>query len=135
MSESAKDPRLVEDPVFKNTRREALIVLSAWALCFVYTCTYCYLNGYTSHDVEPSATGGSLAELADFSAFDRDPSTLTTPFGLGIPDWVFYGILTPWVLCIMFTIFFCQFIFREEDLGDDALAAAPEAASEGGSDG
>jgi len=110
----------VEDPVFRNSLREAKIILSIWALAMAYTCTYCYLYGYESHPSDPAAVGPAVSSwFGPLASFDRDPATLTTPFGLGIPDWVFYGVVAPWIVCLLGTFVFCLFIFKEDDLGDD----------------
>ncbi|MEO2049246.1 MAG: hypothetical protein ABGX16_22025 [Pirellulales bacterium] len=122
----------VEDPVFLNSLREAKIIISIWALAMVYTCTYCYLYGYESHPSDPAAVGPAVSSwVGPLESFDRDPTTLTTPFGLGIPDWVFYGVVAPWIACLLATFVFCLFVFKEDELGDDEELAP--AASEGGS--
>jgi len=123
-SESGKNlaaaSQQVEDPVFRNSLREAKIIISIWAVAMVYTCTYCYLYGYQSHPSDPAAIGPAVSSwFGPLESFDRDPATLTTPFGLGIPDWVFYGIVTPWIGCLLATFVFCLFIFKEDDLGDE----------------
>ena len=118
------DPRrLEEDTVYRHSVREAIVILSMWVVCFVYTCTYCYLFGYLSHEGNPLSTGPALGSwLGPLEAFDREPASLTTPLGLGIPDWVFYGIAMPWALCILATFWFCLFFFKEDDLGEEGSA-------------
>jgi hypothetical protein len=81
-----------DDPVFRHARREALVILGLWLTCLLYTLTVCYFWGY-----------------------NRDPATLTDVWG--IPDWVFYGIFFPWAFCDLFTIWFCFFHAKEDDLG------------------
>jgi len=118
--EYAAASQLVEDPVFRNSLREAKIIISIWALAMVYTCTYCYLNGYESHPSDPAAIGPAVSSwFGPLKSYDRDPARLTTPLGLGIPDWVFYGVVTPWIVCLLATFVFCLFVFKEDDLGDD----------------
>jgi len=121
----------VEDPLFRNSLREAKIIIAIWAVALVYTCTYCYLYGYESHPSDPAAVGPAVSSwFGPLESFDRDPTTLTTPLGLGIPDWVFYGVITPWIVCIVATFVFCLFIFKEDELGDNQeLVPTP---SEGG---
>jgi hypothetical protein len=63
-----------EDPVVRTGRREAAIALSIFALALTYTVGYCSWYGYNR----------SFDELR---------------FILGFPDWVFVGILVPWVVC------------------------------------
>lgn len=122
---------LVEDPIYRRSLIEARIILSIWAIALVYTCTYCYLFGYVSHPADPAATGPAISELiGPLESFDRDPASLKTPFGLGIPDWIFFGVAAPWLACIVVTIVFCLFFFRADDLGSESESAT--AAGAGG---
>ena len=104
------------DPLLANSRREAIIILTVWATCLLYTTGYCYLFGYLSYEPMPEATGPALNDLLSPGMEGRDPGSLWTPLSLGIPDWVFFGILTPWLCCIAFTLWFCFAIFKEDDL-------------------
>lgn len=106
------------DPLYRNALREAKFILSVWTLCLVYTTTYCYLYGYISHEGTPESTGPDIGTLVGpLPSFNRDPESLTTPLGLAIPDWIFYGVVLPWTICIIFTIWFCLSYFTEDDLG------------------
>jgi hypothetical protein len=109
---AAVDTMQRSSAIYRHTRREALVILLAWAVAFAYTCLSCYRFGYASHAPNPDAwpPAGSVP------AWDRDPATLTTPLGLGIPDWVFYGIILPWLACIGFTCWFCLRLFVDDDL-------------------
>ena len=109
------------DPVYLHTRREATFILILWICCFCYTTTYCYLNGYLSHEAHRNSTGPAIGTmLGDLESMNRDPESLSTPLGLGIPDWVFYGIVIPWALCILITFWFCFFYYVEDDLEAEA---------------
>lgn len=109
-----------DDPVYRHARREAFFILGLWTSCFFYTIGYCYLNGYLTHEPDPTATGPAISELVGpLESFNRDPESLSEPFGLGIPDWVFYGIVVPWLVCIVATFWFCFFLYVEDDLNDD----------------
>lgn len=124
--------RQAEDPVYQNSLREAKIIISIWIVALLYTCTYCYLFGYQSHPSDSAAIGPAISSwFGPLESFDRDPATLTTPLGLGIPGWVFYGIAAPWIACLLATFVFCLFIFRADDLGDDQELLP--STSEGGS--
>jgi hypothetical protein len=120
-----------EDTIYRHTLREAKIILILWSVALVYTCTYCYLNGYESHPSDPSATGPAVSSwFGPLESFDRDPTLLTTPLGLGIPDWVFYGVVLPWLACIVATFWFCLFVYHEDELGNEEenwLDAGPSA--------
>ena len=125
MSTASKtNPERPYDPAMLRSRWEASLILGLWACCMVYTCTYCYLYGYQTHAPlrADRVTGPDIAEVAGpMESFNRDPESLTYPFGLGIPDWVFWGIVTPWAVCIVLSVIFCLFIFKEEDLGEDHI--------------
>lgn len=87
-------PQCREDPVLRSARREAIAVLLTWVAALTYTVTYCYLHGY----------GRSLGSLT---------------FVLGFPDWVFWGIVVPWLLCCLLSTWFAFRFIRDEDLGED----------------
>ncbi|HEV7223665.1 MAG TPA: DUF997 family protein [Pirellulales bacterium] len=97
----AKIPRR-EDPLLRSARREALVVLGVWLAAFVYTIGYCYAFGY-----------------------GRDPDTLS--FVLGFPDWVFWGVVTPWSACTAISIWFAMAFMSDDDLGPE-----PDEAADGG---
>ena len=119
-----------EDPLFLNSLREAKIIISIWAIALVYTCSYCYLYGYQTHPSDPASVGPAVSSwVGPLESFDRDPTTLTTPLELGIPDWVFYGVVSPWIACLLATFVFCLFIFKEDQLEDESSSASN---SEGG---
>ena len=83
-----------DDPVLRSARREAIVVFLTWLAAMTYTITYCYLNGY-----------------------NRKAESLK--FVLGIPDWVFWGILAPWTVCALFSFYFGATFVRDEDLGEE----------------
>ena len=116
-----------DDPVFLDSRREAIFILCLWCSCFFWTICWCYHNGYVQHASVP----GHITEfLPDHTGWDRDPATLVTPLGLGIPDWVFWGIAVPWVLCIVISMWFCFWFMRDDEeqiraATDDGNGASP----------
>jgi len=87
-------PRPAADPLFRSARREALIALVTWGAAVAYTVTYCQRFGY-----------------------DRDLESLT--FVLWFPDWIFWGIVVPWLACIAFSVWFAFGMMRDEDLGSN----------------
>lgn len=87
-----------DDPVLQSSRREAIVVCIAWLSAMLYTVTYCYRFGY----------GREVADLK---------------FVLGFPDWIFWGIVTPWTVCIAFSFLFGALCMRDEDLGEDTEGA------------
>ena len=118
----AEEPRALEiDPTYRNSLREAKFILGLWAVCFVYTTGYGYLNGYLVHQPLPSSTGPGITELfGPLESFNRDPESVTYPLGLGIPDWIFYGVAVPWVICIVLSFWYGLFMFAEDDLSEGA---------------
>ena len=90
----------LEDPVVRSGRREALWTLSLWLAAAIYSVTYCTLWGY-----------------------DRPIERLR--FVLWFPDWVFWGIVAPWGVCTVVSIYFALYVIE-----DDPLASADDAASE-----
>lgn len=99
-----------DDPIYLQSRREATVILTIWFLCFVWTVSYCYWKGYTDHAPTPE----TITEyLPDHRAWNRDPESLETPYGLGIPDWCFWGVAVPWVGCMLFSAFFSLFYMTD----------------------
>ena len=104
------------DPTFLNARREAVIILSAWALSTIYCCIYCYFFGYQRP--------GNPLGVEDIRPI------------LGMPSWVFWGVMAPWAACTAFIVWFAGFYMADDDLGVDHAAELDEdireAAVEGG---
>jgi hypothetical protein len=83
-----------EDPVLTNARREALLVFAIWLASCVYSITVCYRLGY-----------------------GRDVTTLT--YILGFPDWIFWGVVTPWTVCTVLSFVLSYFVIRDDELGEE----------------
>ncbi len=94
---------LEEDPVFLNSRREAIVIAGLWFAALLWTVPYCYTFGYQPPD---------------------DPEQLQTV--MGMPSWVFWGIAAPWGVCSLATIFLCLSCIRDDDLGEAPEDAEPE---------
>jgi hypothetical protein len=83
-----------EDTLVRHARREAAIALAMWLVAMTYTITYCYANGY-----------GRTAENLSFV--------------LWFPDWVFWGIVVPWGICVAASLVFAFRIMGDESLGEE----------------
>ncbi len=83
------------DPVYLHSRREALIIFGVWVAAFCWSVPYCYLNGYPPR---------------------VDPDTFATVWGM--PAWVFWGIVVPWLVADLVTIWICFFYIADDDLGE-----------------
>jgi hypothetical protein len=83
------------DPLFLNSRREALIIFALWVCGLLWAVPFCYLTGYV----------GSV-----------DPESMSTIWG--IPTWLFWGIFVPWLVADAFTTWFCFCYMKDDDLGE-----------------
>jgi hypothetical protein len=81
-----------EDPLVCTARREALAVALVAVTAMIYTVGYCTRFGY-----------GRAGEPLRFV--------------LGFPDWVFWGILVPWGVCVVIAAGFSWWFAHDEDLG------------------
>lgn len=84
-----------EDPVVSDSRREAVLTLILFAIAASYTVGYSTLFGY-----------------------DRDFESMT--FVLGVPDWVFWGIIVPWCACTLAGWLLSIFVIRNNVLEEAA---------------
>lgn len=96
-------PHPVEDTLVRRARVEAALALGLWLLAMVYSISYCYVYGY-----------GRAADSLSFV--------------LWFPDWVFWGIVAPWGLCILVSTVFAFCIMGNEPLGEAIDAEEPPAA-------
>ncbi len=92
-----------EDPLVKSGRREAAFALVLFAAALVYTLVYCDFQGYTP----------------------RPPESLS--FVLWFPDWVFWGIVVPWLACVLISTIFALCCMTDADLDADLPADAANA--------
>lgn len=83
-----------DDPVFRNTRREAILILAIWAVALCWVVPYCILSGY-----QPP----------------QSPEELQLVWGM--PEWIFYGVALPWMIASAVTIGLCLFVIQDDDLG------------------
>ena len=88
-----------EDPLVRSARREALIVLGVWLGVLCYTLGVAARWGY----------GRPLDDLT---------------FVCGFPDWVFWGIVVPWVGCFVFSTWFALCYMSDVPLDADGSSAA-----------
>ena len=102
------------DPVLRHARREALIIFAIWASSALYCCLYSYFFGYIrpGHELGPE---------------DVRPV-------LGVPSWVFWGILVPWGVFAIVAFWFAGFRMADDDLGSDHAAELERDIREGAPD-
>src|SRR5439155_7004199 len=82
-----------EDPVVRDSRREAGAVALVATVATVYSVGYCALFGYGRAD-EPIR------------------------FVLGFPSWVFWGVVVPWGVCVLISGWFSWRFMSDEELGE-----------------
>ena len=76
-----------------------LVVVAIWLVAAVWSIGYCYTQGYVGGPGQPAV---------------RD-----IRFILGFPDWIFWGVIVPWLVCAVLSLGVSAFVMRDEDLGVD----------------
>lgn len=74
-----------------------VFVLLVWFGALLWTVPYCYFNGY-------------IENPENFRTEDLD-------LVLGMPSWVFWGIVLPWLAANVVTTIFCFGFMKDDDLG------------------
>ncbi|MBX3411316.1 MAG: DUF997 family protein [Pirellulales bacterium] len=82
------------DPLLASARREAIITGVIYVITMCYSVGYCLAFGY-----------------------DRSIDDLT--FVLGFPDWVFWGIVVPWIAAFVVSSVFAMCYMTDEPFGED----------------
>jgi hypothetical protein len=77
-----------------RSRREALLVLAIWLAACIYCVTYAGMHGYHR-------------PVADVQ------------YVYGFPDWVFWGLVVPWLACTVVSFLVAQFVMSDEHLAAD----------------
>lgn len=93
MKEPLKPP-MKEQQLLRHARREGLVIMAVWALSLVWSIGVGYLMGY-----------------------DRPAQDMRLI--LGMPDWIFWSVVFPWVICLAFSVWFCFRYMADDDLGED----------------
>ncbi len=83
-----------DDPVVRSSRREALVAMGVWLAALIYTVGVCVRYGY-NRPVE------------------------AIRYIYGFPDWIFWGLMVPWLACTVITIWFAWFFMASDSLGAD----------------
>ena len=82
------------DPVVRSGRREALVVVGIWLVAAAYSLTTCYRMGYNR-------------PIEDLKLI------------WGFPDWTFWGVVVPWVVCVVISWVFGAMFVRDAHLGEE----------------
>lgn len=87
-------PPTQEDPLLTSARREMIITVGIWAIAMIYTVGVSVVWGY-----------------------GRKAETLT--YVLGFPDWIFWGVVTPWSVATVVSAVFAMGFMEDGPLGDE----------------
>lgn len=104
MTDAQATPEPREDPLLRSARREALVTAALSLAALVYTIAYAAWFGY-----------------------GRSAESLT--FVLGVPDWVFWGVLVPWGVYVAISWWF-SYWFVEDDVLERAEPTPTDGPSE-----
>ena len=78
---------------YRQSTRETLVIIGAWAFFMAWTAIACSLGWKEGEEVE-------------------------TLFGL--PRWVFFGVILPWIAACGFTWWFTMCFMKDTDLNPDS---------------
>jgi len=84
-----------EQQLLRHARREGLLLMAVWAVALIWSVGYCRIFGYPP------------------------PDSVEVSLILGMPEWVVWGIVVPWTICLAFTVWFCFYFMADDDLGRD----------------
>ncbi|MFM1802702.1 MAG: hypothetical protein RJA81_2054 [Planctomycetota bacterium] len=88
-----------EDPVYRNSLKDARFGMTFWAIATVVVCILAYVLGYQQTDRK-------------LTSADIQPI-------LGMPRWFFISVLIPWLICSVVCVVYAGFIMTDDDLGKD----------------
>ncbi len=93
------------DVVFLHSRRESIVLLTAFLVFFGWCLGTTFVLGYAPRAPQP---------------VDQ-----TIPTLFGIPRWVFWGVAVPWLGANVFTFWFCLFSMKDDPLGETTDECVP----------
>ena len=82
-----------EQQLLRNARRESRLIMLVWAVALAWSVGVGYVLGYDK---------------------EREIHLI-----LGMPDWVFWAIVLPWALILIFSAWFCFGFMADDDLGSE----------------
>ena len=94
MNESSQD-----DPVLRNSRREAGAILLIWILATIACC--------------------GISGMLGFQPTSGDSAPAPIPMLWGMPRWFALGVMIPWVFCFLAIWWIAGLFMAEDDLGVD----------------
>lgn len=94
------DDRWELDPQFLQCRREMFLVLGLFLVSLIWTISVSYVLGY---QIPPGIEADRL------------------PLVGGVPTWVFWGVLVPWLVIDLVAVWFCFFYMQDEPVADSEV--------------
>lgn len=79
----------------RSSRRELKVVIGFALFFAIWSVGYCALNAY-----DKPAQGESIRLV------------------MGMPSWVFWGVILPWAVAALFTVWFAIFFMKDHQLDD-----------------
>jgi hypothetical protein len=98
-----------EQQLLRHARRESRLIMLVWALALVWSVSAGYVLGY------PAQGPHDLRLILGIPV--RNPDDIRLVFGM--PDWVFWAVVLPWGLALLFSAWFCFVFMADDDLGHD----------------
>lgn len=99
MTVPASPPSSSEDPVYRNSLRDARFGMTFWVIATTFVCTTAYLTGYQRE--------GKVLTEEDIRPI------------WGIPSWFLWSVMIPWVICSAVCVVYAGFLMTDDDLGTD----------------
>lgn len=94
--------------LLRHAYQELTLCVIVWLIGMVWTLGVYFLLGYRFASDHWLVTSG----------WARHPEApLTVVFGM--PDWVAYGVVLPWVVISLFTVIYALYLMPDDDLGHD----------------
>lgn len=103
MSENWRVPAEEEDPLLRSSRREMRVALIFWAVFATWVVGAGKWLAYQKLE------DGELIQTV-----------------MGVPSWVFWVVVLPWIVATVFTIGFATFYMKDHDLENEGLPLSSE---------
>ena len=128
------------DPEYLQSLRELVVILLLFGVCFVWTIGVSALAGYNvaqhgvseasgessqtgstgKHEVEGQADDSTLfGEKVGPDVGNMSNGQMAASIVLGMPSWVFWGIVLPWIIIDIAVIWFCFRFMQSNSLPQD----------------
>jgi len=118
----------IDDPVLRSARREMIVTFLIAAIAMSWSVGYSYANGYLGdpHTMELVGVEEAKSNTSSSPVIEvRDKKTgevvRKVRFILGFPDWIVWGVIVPWGLCVGISFAFGSIFMQDDELGEDQV--------------